>query len=165
MNAQVSKALDNIDLAYNDLIDIANDICEDVSGDLNEMIQSAYNNIENLTNDYIRQLLLKLSLRSYSFSEIKDKSAFKATLGETLRKEAYAKAFNLTEGTVAVRENTSIINTSAEIVAEEIYTLVANIFKTRLDEIHRVVDTLKSVLMSRMQEAKMASVDGFVGDN
>lgn len=165
MNAQVSKALDNIDLAYNDLIDIANDICEDVSGDLNEMIQSAYNNIENLTNDYIRQLLLKLSLRSYSFSEIKDKSAFKATLGETLRKEAYAKAFNLTEGTVAVRENTSIINTSSEIVAEEIYTLVANIFKTRLDEIHRVVDTLKSVLMSRMQEAKMASVDGFVGDN
>lgn len=165
MNQNVSKALDNIDMTYNELIDIANDLCSEVTGDLTEMIQSAYNNIENLTNDSIRQLLLKLSLRSYSFAEIKDKAMFKATLGETLRKEAYAKSFNLTEGTVAVRENTSIINTSAEILAEELYTLVANMFKTRADEVHRVVDSLKSVLMSRMQEAKLSNIDGFVGDN
>lgn len=164
MNQNVSKALDNIDMTYDELIGIANDVCSEVTGDLTEMIQSAYNNIENLTNDSIRQLLLKLSLRSYSFAEIKDKSLFKATLGETLRKEAYAKSFNATEGTVAVRENTSIINTSAEILAEELYTLIANMFKTRVDEIHRVVDSLKSVLMSRMQEAKMATVDGFVGE-
>lgn len=164
MNQNVSKALDNIDMTYDELIDIANDICADVTGDLTEMIQSAYNNIENLTNDSIRQLLLKLSLRSYSFAEIKEKSLFKATLGETLRKEAYAKSFNSTEGTVAVRENTSIINTSSEIIAEELYTLVANMFKTRVDEIHRVVDSLKSVLMSRMQEAKLSNVDGFVGE-
>lgn len=164
MNQNVSKALDNIDMTYDELIDIANSICEEITGDLNTMIQVAYDNVENLTNDYIRQLLLKLSLRSYSFSEIKEKSAFKATLGETLRKEAYAKNFNLTEGTVAVRENTSVINTSAEILAEEIYTLVANMFKIKLDELHRVVDTLKSVLMSRMQEAKLTTVDGFVGE-
>ena len=164
MNQNVSKALDNIDMTYNELIDIANDVCSEVTGDLTEMINSAYNNIENLTNDSIRQLLLKLSLRSYSFAEIKDKSLFKATLGETLRKEAYAKSFNATEGTVAVRENTSIINTSAEILAEELYTLIANMFKTRVDEVHRVVDSLKSVLMSRMQEAKLSTVDGFVGE-
>lgn len=164
MNQNVSKALDNIDMTYDELIDIANSICEEITGDLNTMIQVAYDNVENLTNDYIRQLLLKLSLRSYSFSEIKEKSSFKATLGETLRKEAYAKNFNSTEGTVAVRENTSVINTSAEILAEEIYTLVANMFKIKLDELHRVVDTLKSVLMSRMQEAKLTTVDGFVGE-
>lgn len=165
MNTQVSKALDNIDAAYDDLIDIANSIVDDITGDMNNMIQSAYDNIENLTNEDIRNILLKLSLRSYSFSEIKEKAAFKATLGETLRKEAYAKSFNVTEGTVAVRENTSIINTSAEILAEEIYTLVANMFKLKLDELHRIVDSLKSVLMSRMQEAKLTTVDGFVGDN
>lgn len=164
MNQNVSKALDNIDMTYDELIEIANDICSEVTGDLTHMIESAYNNIENLTNDSIRQLLIKLSLRSYSFAEIKDKSVFKATLGETLRKEAYAKSFNMTEGTVAVRENTSIINTSSEILAEELYTLVANMFKTRCDEVHRVVDSLKSVLMSRMQEAKLSNIDGFVGE-
>lgn len=158
MNQNVSKALDNIDMAYNDLIDIANDICMETTGDLNELIQNAYNNIESLSNDSIRQLLLKLSLRSYSFAEIKEKSLFKATLGETIRKEAYAKSFNLTEGTVAVRENTSIINTSAEILAEELYTLVANMFKTKCDEVHRIISTLQAVLMSRMQEAKLMNV-------
>ena len=165
MNTQVSKALDNIDVAYDDLIDIANSIVDEITGDMNNMIQGAYDNIENLTNEDIRNILLRLSLRSYSFSEIKEKAAFKATLGETLRKEAYAKSFNVTEGTVAVRENTSIINTSAEILAEEIYALVANMFKLKLDELHRIVDSLKSVLMSRMQEAKLTTVDGFVGDN
>ena len=164
MNQNVSKALDNIDMTYDELIDIANSISKDVTGDLDSMIMSTYENIENLTNESIRSLLLRLSLRSYSFAEIKEKSLFKATLGETLRKEAYAKNFNSTEGTVAVRENTSIINTSAEILAEELYSLIASIFKVKCDEVHRVVDSLKSVLMSRMQEAKLSSVDGFVGE-
>ena len=158
MNTQVSKALDNIDVAYDDLIEIANDICSDVVGDLDNMIKSAYENIENLTNESIRSLLLRLSLRSYSFAEIKEKSLFKATLGETLRKEAYATSFNQTEGTVAVRENTSIINTSAEILAEELYSLVASMFKMKMDEVHRIVSTLQTVLMSRMQEAKLVNV-------
>lgn len=164
MNDKVSKALDNIDMVYDELIHIANDICADVTGDLDDMMQSAYGNIENLNNESIRSLLLRLSLRSYSFAEIKEKAQFKAVLGEALRKEAYAKNFNTAEGTVAVRENLSIINTSSEILAEELYTLVANMFKVKCDEVHRVVDTLKSVLMSRMQEAKMANVDGFVGE-
>ena len=105
-------------------------------------------------------------IQNSTFAEFeKEKAQFKAVLGEALRKEAYAKNFNAAEGTVAVRENLSIINTASEILAEEIYSLVANIFKIKLDETHRAVDALKSVLMSRMQEAKMASVDGFVGDN
>ena len=164
MNQNVSKALDAIDITYQDLIDIANDTCADVVGDLDVLMDSAYNNIENLTNEAIRDLLLRLSLRSYSFAGIKEKAMFKAALGETLRKEAYAKNFNLSEGTVAVRENNSVVNTAPEILAEEIYTLVANMFKSKLDEVHRSVDTLKSVLMSRMQEAKLTTVDGFVGE-
>lgn len=161
MKQNVSTALDNIDMTYDELIIVANDICKDVIGDLDVMMASAYNDVERLSNDAIRDLMLRLSLRSYSFAEVKERSAFKATLGETLRKEAYAKNFNSAEGTVGVRENTAILNSSAEILAEEIYTLVASIFKVKIDEVHRVVSSLQSVLMSRMQEAKLASVDGF----
>lgn len=159
MNANVSKALSNIDVVYDDLIEVANDIFKETTGEIDVIMANAYNNIENMPNDAIRDLLLRLSLKSYTFSEIKEKSAFKAILGEVMRKEAYAHNFNSSEGTVAVRDNTAIINSGAEIIAEEIYSLVASMLKTKLDEIHRVVDTLKSVLMSRMQEAKLASVD------
>jgi len=160
MKQNVSAALDNIDMTYDELVVVANDIMKEVVGDLDAMMESAYNDVELLSNEAIRQLMLKLSLRSYSFSEIKEKSIFKATLGETLRKEAYATNFNAAEGTVAVRENNAILNTSAEILAEEIYTLVSSLFKTKLDEIHRIVAALQSVLMSRMQEAKLSNVDG-----
>ena len=164
MNSEVVAALDAVDATYDELIDVANDIAKEVVGDLDNMMSSAYNDVEKLSNEAIRDLMLKLSLRSYSFAEIKERSAFKSELAETLRKEAYAKNFNSAEGTVAVRENTAVLNSSAEILANQIYELVANMFKVKCDEVHRVVDTLKSVLMSRMQEAKMATVDGFVGE-
>lgn len=159
MNTNVSKALTSIDVVYDDLIEVANDIFKETTGEVDAIMANAYNNIENMPNDAIRDLLLRLSLKSYTFSEIKEKAAFKAILGEVLRKEVYARNFNGGEGTVAVRENNAILSSGAEIIAEEIYSLVAGMLKTKLDEIHRVVDTLKSVLMSRMQEAKLASVD------
>lgn len=162
MKQNVSVALDKVDTTYEELIVVANSILQEVTGDLDEMMNSAYNDVERLSNEAIRDLMLKLSLRSYSFSEIKEKSIFKATLGETLRKEAYAKNFNEAEGTVAVRENSAILNTADEIIAEEIYTLVSSLFKTKLDEVHRIVAALQSVLMSRMQEAKLSSVDSAI---
>lgn len=151
--------MENVDVAYGEVIDIANDILKEFIEDVDGMMQNAYDCIETLSNDSIRELLIRLSLRSYSFSEIKEKSIFKSSLAETLRKEAYATHFNMTEGTVAVRENTATLNISAEIVVEQIYNLVASLSKTKLDEIHRVVDTLKTVLNTRLTEAKLVTVD------
>ena len=159
MNAQVSKALQEVDATYEDLIDFANEIFTATSGEIDNIIVTAYDSIEVMSNDMIRDLMMRLSLKSYSFSEIKEKSAFKATLAESIRKNSYAERFNSTEGTVAVRENTATIQSSAEILAEEIHTLVSNMLKTKLDEIHRVVSTLQTVLMTRMQEAKLSTVD------
>lgn len=160
MRDTVAQALNNIDMTYEELIDVANELISDIIGDVDNLVHEAYDNVTNLTNDAIRDLLLKLSLRSYSFSEIKEKAIFKATLAETLRKEAYSKNYHAAVGTGGQRDSTATMNTSAEILAEEIYTLVASAFKTRLDEIHRVVDTLKSVMMSRLSEAKLTVVEG-----
>lgn len=159
MTSSVAKALESIDQTYDSLIEIANDIFEQTSKEVDEMMIGAYEDSEKLSNDAIRDLMLKLSLKSYTFSEIKERAAFKAVLGEVIRKEEYAYNFNQSEGTVAVRENNATIETNAEIIAEEIHTLVANMLKTKLDEIHRVVNTLQTVLMTRMQEAKLTSVD------
>lgn len=159
MDLTVNKALNNVEDSYKDLIEIANEIFNETTGEIDSMINIAYNMSETLTNDSIRDLMMKLSLKSYSFSEIKEKSAFKAVLAKTLRSEAYADSFNKTDGTVAVRENTAILETSGEIIASEIHNLVSNMLKTKLDEIHRVVNTLQTVLMTRMQEAKLSTVD------
>lgn len=159
MNKNVSKALENINEVYDSLIGVANDIFNATTSELDNLINTAYLNCESMTNDSLRDLMMKLSLKSYSFSEIKEKSAFKAALGEVLRKEAYAENFNKSEGTVAVRENTAILQSSEEILSEEIHNLVSGMLKTKLDEVHRVINTLQTVLMTRMQEAKLSNVD------
>ena len=156
MRNNLKQALDNVDMMYNDLADIANDIIESYTKDIDKIINQATQNSENLTNDDIRNLMLKLSFMSYTFGDVKEKSALKADCAEALRKEAYARKFNEADGNNAVRDNIALLETSDEIVVNSIHDLVSSLFKTKLDELHRVVATLQSILMSRMQEAKLA---------
>lgn len=158
MKENVQKALDDVNMAYIDIIGIANSVTQEYLSDIDTMLKEAYDRVEMLTNDAIRTLIMKLTLKSYSFSEVKEKSQLKATLAETLRKEAYAKSFNANEGSVAVRDNLSILQTSEQIVAEAIYDLIANLFKTKLSEIHNVISALTTVLTTRLSEAKLVNV-------
>ena len=156
MKRSLQEALDNVDMTYSQLADIANDIINPYVADIDATIKTV-TQIERLSNDDIRGFLVKLSTQAFQFAEIKEKSAIKAECAEALRKESYAVEFNQSEGSVANRESTATINTSGEILAETVHDLISNLFKTKLDEVHRIVDTLKTVLMSRMQEAKLTT--------
>ena len=157
MTTNLQQALDTVELTYSQIIEIANEIVNEYTREVNGLIRTASENTSVLNNDAIRNLMLQLSLKSYTFGDIKEKSSIKAECAEIIRKEAYAKKFNETDGSVALRENTATIETSNEIVSETVYNLVASLFKTKLDEIHRVVDVLKTILMSRLSEAKLTS--------
>lgn len=163
MRGNLEQALENTETTYQQLVEIANEIVDDYTKEINALIKSATARSENMSNDDIRQFILQLALKSYTFSEVKEKSVLKAECAEALRKEAYAKAFNALEGSNAVRENNAMVEISDEVLTEAIYNLVASLLKVKLDEIHRVVDALKTILMSRMQEAKLsAGIDGKV---
>lgn len=157
MRGNLDKALTNTETMYSNLVDIANNIVQEYTKDIDPLISQALSNVEKLTNDNIRVLLLKLSLMAYSFSELKDKSALKAQCAEILRKEAYSIKFNEIEGSVASKDSVATIETSDEILSEAVYELVASLFKTKIDTIFRVVDTLKTVLTSRLSEAKLTT--------
>ena len=157
----LTTALNNIDMTYDQLVEMANDIVSKCTKQSDEVIKSIRNNIENLTNDDIRVYMAKLSLTAYSFSEIKEKSTMKAECAEVLRKEAYATEFGILDGSVAAKDNQATLNISEEILTETMYNLVSSILKSKLDELHRVVDTLKTIIMSRLSEAKLT----YIADN
>ena len=159
MTKELSQAIDNVEITYNEIIDIANESVKELTGDLDELLENVYHGVENLTNDGIREIMLRLSLRAFSFSAIKDKAGLKASLAETLRKEAYAKQFSTLDGSVAAKDTRATLNISEQIIVEQIYNLTASLFKTKLDEVHRTVDTLKTVLMSRLSEAKLTTIE------
>lgn len=159
MKRDLQKALDEVEMTYQELIEIANDMTSNKFQEIDTIINNIEANKEYaLSTDRLRNLLLELSLKSYSLSELKDKSLLKQECAETLRKVTYATNFNGTDGTVAFKENSALITSSEEILVELVYDLVASMFKTKLDEVHRLVDTMKTILMTKMQEAKLTAI-------
>jgi hypothetical protein len=102
--------------------------------------------------------MLTLQLKAYGISELKEKAALKAELAEILQKEHFAISFNGADGSAAVKDKLATVATSADTVTEALYNLIASLLKTKLDSIHRLVDVLKSILMSRMQETKFMNL-------
>lgn len=160
----LNEALEAVNATYKELVDVADRIIKPITNDIDIIIKATIDNVERLTNEDIRQTLLNISLRAYSLGEIKEKSALKLTCAETLRDEVYARKFNETEGTVATRQNIAQIESSYETLSQAIYNEAYSMLKTKLDECHRVVDSLKSVLMSRMQEAKLSNINASMED-
>lgn len=164
MTEKQRKALENIDMLYSEVAEIADGIVATYTTEIEDTITAVSEHIENLSVDDLRNYILKLSILSFSFGDIKEKSTIKTECAEAIKKELYARKFNETEGTVAVRENTALIESSESVVAELVYDCVSSLFKTKSDELHRMVDALKTVLMSKMQEAKMTMLTAGVGD-
>lgn len=154
MDLKLETALANVETTYGELVNIANDFLSATFAPIDELINQINFRINALSIDQIRDYMLTLQLKAYGISELKEKAALKAELAEILQKEHFAISFNGVDGSAAVKDKLATVATSSEIVTEALYNLIASLLKTKLDAIHRLVDVLKSILMSRMQESK-----------
>ena len=158
MDKKLETALTNVETTYGELVGIANDMLNPLFEPINAVISTVNANVNAMSIDQIRDYILTIQLKAFEISEIKEKAALKAELAETLQKEKFAVSFNGLEGSAAAKEKLALVETSAEIVSEALYSLVANLLKTKLDQLHRLVDAMKSILMSRMQETKFMNI-------
>lgn len=154
----LKQALEAVDLAASDLQKIAKDIVDEKAGDMDKLIRQA-TNVKELSDENVRNLILLISLRAYSLAEARDYAAMKTEIAISIRKEKHAEVFKTTDGTVGDKENTAVSETTEEILVATIHSLVASLLKTKVEEAHRIVDALKSVLLSRAQEAKLAAME------
>lgn len=154
MNEKLSTALANVETTYAAVVEIADNMLKSKFAPINQLIGEINSSINNMSIDLIRDYLLRLQLLAYGISELRDKAAAKAELALALQKEAYAIKFNGADGSAAAKDKIALAETSQEQVSEVIYSLVANLVKTKLDQCHRLVDCLKSTLTSKMQEFK-----------
>lgn len=158
MNAKLENALTNVETTYGELVEIANGMLKPLFDPINQLVNTINLTINALSIEQIRDYILQLQLKAFEISETKEKAALKAELAETLQKEKFAISFNGLEGSAAVKEKLALVEASPEAVSETLYNLVANLLRTKLDQLHRLVDALKSVLMSRMQETKFMNI-------
>ena len=144
----------NVNDVYKDIGKIAKKLVDEKSKAIDDLIKTL-SNVESLSDEEIRKYMLKISLESYSFSEIKEHSVMKQDCATALMKETQANIFNSETGTAEVRRNKSITDSNAQITVNILYNSIANLMKTKLDEAHRVVNTLNSILISRAAAAKL----------
>ena len=155
MAKNIQDALNNVEMGYSQLIEIGNDMLADLFDPINNVVDSIGEDINSLSIDNLKNYEWSLQHKAYQLSEVKEKSLMKAQIAETLRKEKYATQFNEAQGTAAVKENLALIGSSEETVVEVLYDYISGQLKTKVDQLHRIVDVIKNILMTRMQEAKM----------
>jgi hypothetical protein len=158
MDKKLETALNNVETTYGELVEIANGMLDPMFEPINAVISRVSASVNAMSIDQIRDYILTLQLKAFEISEIKEKAALKAELAETLQKERFAVSFNSFEGSAAAKDKLALVETSSEIVSEALYNLVTNLLKTKVDQLHRLVDALKSILMSRMQETKFMNM-------
>jgi len=158
MNAKLENALTNVETTYGELVEIANSMLKPMFDPINQLVSQINAAVNALTIEQIRDYILQLQLKAFEISETKEKAALKAELAETLQKEKFAISFNNLEGSAAVKDKLATVENASEVVAETLYNLVSNLLRTKLDQLHRLVSALTSVLMSRMSEAKFMNI-------
>lgn len=159
MAKDINKALEAVEMTYAQIKDIADSMLAGPFEEPNRIVEAIQYNIESMSIDMLRDSILRLQLAVYSLSELRDRSGIKATCAEAIRKEAYASSYIGQEGTAGVKDSNTILAISENIVTQCLYDLVASLVKTKVDQIHRMIDSLKSILMSRMQEMKLSAAN------
>lgn len=155
MTPKFKAALEQVEMTYGEIVDIANSMLAGPFEEPNRIIDFIQSNVESMSVEMLRDCILRLQLAAYSLSELRDRSGVKATCAEAIKKEAYATSYIGQEGTAGVKDSNTTLAISENIVAQCLYDLVASLVKTKVDMLLRLVDSLKSILMSRMQEIKL----------
>lgn len=157
MAKDLNKALEAVEMTYGQIKQIADDMLAAPFEEVNRLYGDVSTYVDSLSIDALRDYLLRLQLAAFGLSELRDRSGAKATCAEAVRKEAYAISYASQDGTAAAKDSAATLAVAENIVAQCLYDLVASLVKTKLDATHRLIDTMKSILMSRMQEAKLSN--------
>lgn len=156
MAKDITKALDNVEMAYSQVAEIASSILEEILKPVDNIINVMGTDINSLSLDQLKDYMWKLQHKAYTLSEVKEKSLLKAELAEALQKEKFASRFNEADGAAAVKNNIALLESSEEVVVQALYENISNQLKTKVDQIHRMVNVIQSIIMTRMQEAKLS---------
>lgn len=152
MNINKEKKL--ADETANELQTIVSDIVNKQCKNLDIIIKKM-SNIEALSNDELRKLMAQSSVESYIISAFRDQSALRELCANALYKEGIANSYNTATGTVEAKKNSSITDNVEKQMVSILYSNIYDTLKTKVDEAHRLTNTISNILISRMTEAKL----------
>lgn len=152
----------SVEEMYRDLVVIGNELVSKNTAEVDKIIDKFKSNYEFMTNEELRAIAMQLQIEAYYFGQKKDRAVLKQACADALCKEKMAKSYATATGTAANKQNIATIEASDSAAVKMLYEMVANMMKTKLDEIHRLGGVINNVIISRNAEAKLQA--GFAPD-
>ena len=150
----ISSAKLSVDDMYKNLSEIVEEIVVKQSGNLDKVVKKL-SNIDSLSNEELRKLMITTSIEAYTISNFKEQSSLKDACATALYKEGIANSFNTLTGTVEARKNASVKDNLDKQIVMILYTNVCDRLKAKVDEAHRLSNILSNILISRASDAKL----------
>lgn len=146
---------------YSNLAPVVKDIVAKHTKNIDEAMKKIKkDSAETMSNKELRNLILELQVEEFYFAPSKDLAVLRQECAVALERTAQAEIYNGTEGTQNYRTNKATANTVDKEVVRILYNAVANTMKTKLEETHRMIGVLNSILISRSAEAKLKGANG-----
>lgn len=152
----------SVEDVYRDLVGIGNDLVSKNTVDIDRLIEKFKSGYESMTNEELRSFSMQLQIEAYYFGQKKDRAVLKQACADALYKEKLATAYTTATGTAANKQNTATVEANDSLAVKLLYEMVANMMKTKLDEVHRLGNVISNVIISRNAEAKLQT--GFIPD-
>ncbi len=161
----LTEAMNEVKDAYNSLWKLGESLIKKYTAEIDSIVKPLKNaDVEQMTTGQIRQTIFKLSTLSFDLGELRDKAVWTADVSDIIKDETFAMEYNCSEGAVAQRTNNATIKISKESAVTSLNKVISAILKTRLDETHRLIDSLKSILISRASDQKLLNVNTITGE-
>lgn len=151
----IEKARKDAQTTFRELSPMVKEVVNKHSKEIDAIIAKIKKDLAVLTNKELQTYMLQLSIEAYEFAQSKDLATLQQECALVTQKHKQASIFNGTVGTQVVRTNESITGSVDQQVVTMIYNAVANCMKSKLDEVHRIVNILSNVLISRNAENKL----------
>ena len=126
---------------YLQLQPIAKEAVEKYSKPIDTIVKEM-SKLESMTDEEIRQLMMRLSIECYFFGNYTAESSLMSDCATAT-------------GTQAEKTSIATINSMDKQAVSSLYKMVKDLMSVKLDEAHRLVNTLNSVLISRSAEKKI----------
>ena len=155
---EINEAKKQVSETYAMLKPIVKETVSKNTKELDSIVNKVKKNLTTMTNKELQDYMLQLSIETYYFSERKDMSLLMQECAVALSKGTLADIYNRTTGTQAYRNNRAIVDSMDKQTVAIIQSAIANCMKSKLDEAHRIVSVLSSVLISKNAENKLKGV-------
>ena len=133
---------------------LAKEAVSKYSGPIDDIVKKM-SKLDYMSDEEIRQTMMKLSIECYFFGNYTAESALMSDCASVLYKEKNAREYSTASGTQAEKNSVATINSMDKQAVSSLYKMVKDLMGIKLDEAHRLINTLNSVLISRSAEKKI----------